>query len=134
MSRNREEPTYVPLGEEYGQEDKWWDARTMPNFEIVRKAMLATGRKSLRFKNKSERALWNRINKLNNKEEIPTVWIDHCIKVFGDINRRSPKIVRSFAKLGKWITNLASMDDWLGERNLPVEGNTAEFEGQEDYE
>ena len=81
-----------------------------PGYSLLVKAMDVCGRTSHRFRKQSESTRWKRILTKNEKNIISTAWIEYCI-AFAEKKNRG-RIIFSFDKLSKYITNDAAMTDW----------------------
>lgn len=107
-----DEPRYVD--DPFEEEDHWWKTDELIHQEILRQAFSAC-RRTFRFKSKSERTKWTRIDKQLADNKIPFAWIENCITWAEKKNRPLyPRVAIQLESLANFILNKSRMEDWLG--------------------
>lgn len=109
-----EEPRYVD--DPWEEEDNWWKPDDLVNQDLIISAFLSAGRTSKRFRSKSEKNRWKRIDERISNGKLPKAWVQNCIDwAMGRNKQHFPAIAIKFTALTSLILNGARMDDWLSE-------------------
>jgi hypothetical protein len=110
-----DEPYYVD--DPFEEEDNWWEPKDLIHQEDLQKAFTAC-RRSFRFKSKSERTKWARIDKQLLENKIPLPWFEAMVDWAAAKNRKVyPKVIIKLPALANAILNKSNMEEWLAEND-----------------
>jgi hypothetical protein len=108
-----DEPRYVD--DPWEDEDNWWEPRDLIHQDELKQAF-SVCKRSFRFKSRSERTKWARIDKQLGEGKIPLPWFEAMVDWAAQKNRRNyPKVIIKLPALANTILNKSRMEEWLSE-------------------
>jgi hypothetical protein len=118
-----DEPTYVPLGDEFeNEDDSWRYPDDLENQELIKEVFKACGNRRY-FKTPKEARKWRRIDGQVSRGVIPQDWVEHCMEWVRKKNRQRTKIIVD--ALGTYFLNKSAMQDFLTNRPVDLKPKSA---------
>jgi len=106
-----DEPTYVDVGDEFGDEDTSWRyPDDLANQDTIKNVFAICGGRKY-FANPKEARKWRKIDGQITRGMIGQAWLDHCLEWAKKKNFRATVI--KVDALGSYVMNKAKMQDFL---------------------
>jgi hypothetical protein len=119
-----DDPIYVDVGDEFGDEDDSWRyPDDLINQSVIKKVFAICGGRKY-FATPKEGRKWRKIDGQISRGLIPSDWIDHCIAWAKKKNFRATLI--KVDALGSYILNKAKMQDFLTSRVVDLKPKSSD--------